>query len=404
MNETIPANAGYSKAVDIWALGVIAFMLLFGENPFATTVLNDSQDYQKMLLEQAAKSDIATIINQFQPDGIGEDPKAFIKNLLVLDERKRMNARLAVKHPWFNRPENTVNFQQLYEQAIRNWNPLSTSTRLVEYIKTKDELFEVSPHFQNVEKVGCAPQNMPLESTVQESHRERADSADFEPRIINETPQGRTESDLAEITPPTSPSREVNHTFPHEAIQRTVIQETSEDIELPEGLSDMKPGSMVNPELESAKDLIREDIQCMNLDWDFDENSIPRPNLFDFPTSDTEQIESSSVEGPVAPNPPMKLSRVPFPISEADEIESFGIDESVAPRPHMKFSKVLTTSHPPPSKSSSSIINPPDVSKYRVPKRVGEGPEYFVQTGDGFEQEELMNKRRPLLSKKRVRR
>lgn len=47
----------------------------------------------------------------------------FVLSLLVLDERKRLTAKQALKHSWFLNEQYQSRLEQLYEEAIRDWRP-----------------------------------------------------------------------------------------------------------------------------------------------------------------------------------------------------------------------------------------------------------------------------------------
>ena len=82
---------GYGKEVDLWSLGVIAFILLCGYPPFY-----DKNNVELFRLIIAGKFSFE------KPwwDKISESAKDFIKHLLLLNPSARSTAREALDHPW----------------------------------------------------------------------------------------------------------------------------------------------------------------------------------------------------------------------------------------------------------------------------------------------------------------
>lgn len=87
----IVSNQAYGKAVDMWSIGVITFILVGGYPPFR-------DDDQKKLFRKIKKGKF-----EFDPDYwefVSDEAKDFITKLLVLDPEKRMTATEALAHPW----------------------------------------------------------------------------------------------------------------------------------------------------------------------------------------------------------------------------------------------------------------------------------------------------------------
>jgi len=82
---------GYDKEVDMWSIGVITYILLCGFPPFYNEKL-------QLLFEQIMKADY-----DFPEDywcDVSKEAKDFIRKLLVVDPKKRMTGKEALKHPW----------------------------------------------------------------------------------------------------------------------------------------------------------------------------------------------------------------------------------------------------------------------------------------------------------------
>ncbi|KAG7215880.1 hypothetical protein INR49_021861, partial [Caranx melampygus] len=85
------AQKPYSKAVDCWSIGVIAYILLCGYPPFYDE--NDSK-----LFEQILKADYEFDAPYW--DDISDSAKDFISSLMEKDPSKRFTCEQALRHPW----------------------------------------------------------------------------------------------------------------------------------------------------------------------------------------------------------------------------------------------------------------------------------------------------------------
>ncbi|RMZ69731.1 camk kinase [Pyrenophora seminiperda CCB06] len=137
LNRAIPADGGYSKSVDMWAIGSITAILLTGEALF---VDHSHPEYHKnpkdVIVGLAAVCDLSVLDEDHHPSWstVGHIPKHFIKNLLVLKEEDRMTASMALAHLWFSSyPEDTI---KVYARTIAGWKPRKIHTQLVERITT----------------------------------------------------------------------------------------------------------------------------------------------------------------------------------------------------------------------------------------------------------------------------
>eukprot|EP00479_Gromia_sphaerica_P009420 TRINITY_DN396_c0_g1_i3.p1 TRINITY_DN396_c0_g1~~TRINITY_DN396_c0_g1_i3.p1 ORF type:complete len:169 (+),score=21.42 TRINITY_DN396_c0_g1_i3:382-888(+) len=83
---------GYSRSVDLWSLGCIAFLLLRGHLPFDAKT---KEEIIERTLHSPVKFDSKW-------DDIGVDAKDFVRLLLIKDPRKRLTLTGALNHSWFN--------------------------------------------------------------------------------------------------------------------------------------------------------------------------------------------------------------------------------------------------------------------------------------------------------------
>lgn len=100
---------GYTKACDMWSVGVVATLLLTGERPFSW---DDSKN-------------LPLIDGQYEqrPDwqGLRGHPKDFVNKLLVLNEAIRLTADQALHHEWFTNDSHRNAYRKVYEKAISGW-------------------------------------------------------------------------------------------------------------------------------------------------------------------------------------------------------------------------------------------------------------------------------------------
>ncbi|KAF5922518.1 hypothetical protein HPG69_008278 [Diceros bicornis minor] len=85
------AQQPYSKAVDCWSIGVIAYILLCGYPPFYDE--NDAK-----LFEQILKAEYE--FDSPYWDDISDSAKDFIRHLMEKDPEKRFTCEQALQHPW----------------------------------------------------------------------------------------------------------------------------------------------------------------------------------------------------------------------------------------------------------------------------------------------------------------
>lgn len=89
----ILSESGYGLKVDVWAAGVIVYILLCGFPPFA----NDDND-QDDLFDQILSGHF-----EFKKpywDEISNAPKELISKMLIPDPDLRFSARQVMDHPW----------------------------------------------------------------------------------------------------------------------------------------------------------------------------------------------------------------------------------------------------------------------------------------------------------------
>jgi len=105
------AAPGYGKECDMWAVGVILYVVLSGRPPFYSS-------NQKKLFKIIMSGKF-----YFEPanewEHISDAAKDLIRNLLVVDPKKRFTAAQVLEHPWTQPPPPTPNIDRAIS-ALKN--------------------------------------------------------------------------------------------------------------------------------------------------------------------------------------------------------------------------------------------------------------------------------------------
>lgn len=144
----IAMNKPYGAAVDMWSLGVIAYILLCGYHPFP------QNDDKRMLYN------ICHGIFNFDGDSWAdksEEAKNFITRLLCVDPAERMTARQALTHHWMMfESQSTMNMNRAV-QELERFNARKTAhmvnmaaaasmgLQVINYVAIADCLVYVNP-------------------------------------------------------------------------------------------------------------------------------------------------------------------------------------------------------------------------------------------------------------------
>ncbi|XP_041934383.1 calcium/calmodulin-dependent protein kinase type 1D [Alosa sapidissima] len=127
------AQKPYSKAVDCWSIGVIAYILLCGYPPFYDE--NDSK-----LFEQILKADYEFDAPYW--DDISDSAKDFISCLMEKDPAKRYTCDQALRHPWIS--GDTALCKNIHESVSRQmrknfakskWRQAFNATAVVRHMR-----------------------------------------------------------------------------------------------------------------------------------------------------------------------------------------------------------------------------------------------------------------------------
>ncbi|KAI5790216.1 kinase-like domain-containing protein, partial [Geopyxis carbonaria] len=114
-----PAKCGYSSSVDLWSLGVIVHQLLSGLPPFQHRDNSQCKHQMKELTDSIMNPDLNHMVTEAVWKDISNYAKDFVRNLICVDQKKRLSAKEAIKHPWLAR--HSTELHALCERANRGW-------------------------------------------------------------------------------------------------------------------------------------------------------------------------------------------------------------------------------------------------------------------------------------------
>jgi calcium/calmodulin-dependent protein kinase I len=107
-------NKGHGKPVDLWAIGIITYVLLCGYSPFRS-------DDMKELVRQTTEAKI-TFHDRYWSN-VSEEAKGFIRALLNPDPTKRLTASEALTHPWLTTTPSPSTSQPDLSGLRENFDP-----------------------------------------------------------------------------------------------------------------------------------------------------------------------------------------------------------------------------------------------------------------------------------------
>ncbi|EXJ79912.1 CAMK/CAMK1 protein kinase [Capronia epimyces CBS 606.96] len=118
---------GYTQAVDMWAVGCVAVILLTGGMAFSDPV---TCTYSERL---ARDCDLEFLRKSEDWLAVRQRPRGFVEQLLVMDEKSRMTAEEALQHPWFANEAHKHEFEALYQRTIKHWRPRHPKSPVVDF-------------------------------------------------------------------------------------------------------------------------------------------------------------------------------------------------------------------------------------------------------------------------------
>lgn len=148
-------NKNYSEKCDLWSVGVILYVLLSGTPPFPGNT-------DKEILKRVTKG--AFDFNGSEWNAISDEAKDLINQLLTYEPSKRISAKEALEHKWFeiaSEKDENVNIEQMKKnmmnlQSFRAEQKLQQATYafIASHLATKEEKRHLMETFKALDKNG----------------------------------------------------------------------------------------------------------------------------------------------------------------------------------------------------------------------------------------------------------
>ncbi|KIW71029.1 hypothetical protein PV04_03247 [Phialophora macrospora] len=122
-----PERSGYTRSVDMWAVGCVTVVLLTGGLAFCDSNTNT---YSEKLVRNCH---LDFLRNSKEWQAVRQRPKEFVEKLLVLEEAARLTAEEALRHSWFYNEVHKHDFEDLYQRTIKHWRPAIPRSNIVEF-------------------------------------------------------------------------------------------------------------------------------------------------------------------------------------------------------------------------------------------------------------------------------
>ena len=107
----VRGDGSYGFEVDMWALGVILYILLSGCPPFSP------ERTDKPLIRQVCDGDYTFPKSKWSD--VSESAIDLVKRLMTVDKKQRLTAEQVLVHPWLNDPDNVEAATKLMNMEIK---------------------------------------------------------------------------------------------------------------------------------------------------------------------------------------------------------------------------------------------------------------------------------------------
>ncbi|KAB8349461.1 hypothetical protein FH972_023488 [Carpinus fangiana] len=178
-------DKGYTKAVDLWSVGVITQCLLSGSLPFEGLEETQTEIERTKMWQKAIKCNSRGLDDRLSTgETIGERPKDFIRGLIILDGHQRMSADAALAHSWFTNRYHKKEFEALYKRAIEKWTSRHKPGHMLENLRVPSVLGKTKRLEPGVSQaMHCHKQSIPEPVLTKLLSSSTSEPIDTEPRI-----------------------------------------------------------------------------------------------------------------------------------------------------------------------------------------------------------------------------
>ena len=101
----------YNSRVDVWAIGVVTYILLTGESPFEGST---EKELHKNILETGVD------LEKVKDNGASDLARDFITQIFTKSKNKRPKADMLLQHPWICSPEGRISKFKIGNQFLEN--------------------------------------------------------------------------------------------------------------------------------------------------------------------------------------------------------------------------------------------------------------------------------------------
>jgi len=116
----------------MWSLGCVTVVLLTGGSAFRDPQTNQHSE------ALATNCNLTELELSEEWSEVSARPKAFVGNLLLLDESRRLTAEEALQDPWFSNKFHRTDFEELYKKTVRNWQPRVQKKSIIEFSNSSE--------------------------------------------------------------------------------------------------------------------------------------------------------------------------------------------------------------------------------------------------------------------------
>jgi serine/threonine protein kinase len=131
MNSKVNPDAGYSKAIDMWSIGIMTSYLLSGRNPIDPEI---SYTSDHKVSRKPGEFGPGTYFERFVALAVGNHAANLIRKLCEPDELRRLTAKRALEHSWFH----SDRIETLYQIATADWKGRGVSIKPIEEVNFND--------------------------------------------------------------------------------------------------------------------------------------------------------------------------------------------------------------------------------------------------------------------------